>query len=111
MPQWIRFADGGAAGFGILDGSSIRVHAGNLYDSPQATGRTVALDAVEVLTPTVPSKMIAMWNNFRALAAKLGNPVPAEPLYLLKASNSFLAAGGTIRCAEGRTPRQGGLRG
>jgi 2-keto-4-pentenoate hydratase/2-oxohepta-3-ene-1,7-dioic acid hydratase in catechol pathway len=103
MPQWIRFAHGGADGFGILDGSSIRVHAGNMYDSPQATGRTVALEAVEVLTPTMPSKMIAMWNNFRALAAKLGNPLPAEPLYLLKASNSFLAAGGTIRVPKAYT--------
>ena len=103
MPQWIRFADGGTTGFGILDGTSIRVHAGNLFDSPQATERTVALDAIEVLTPTVPGKMIALWNNFRALAAKLGNPVPAEPLYLLKGCNSFLAAGQTIRMPKAYT--------
>jgi 2-keto-4-pentenoate hydratase/2-oxohepta-3-ene-1,7-dioic acid hydratase in catechol pathway len=41
--------------------------------------------------------MIALWNNFHALAAKLGNPVPAEPLYFMKANSSYLATGQTIR--------------
>src|SRR3546814_18258915 len=41
--------------------------------------------------------MLALWNNFHALAAKLNVAEPPEPLYLLKASNSFLAAGETIR--------------
>jgi 2-keto-4-pentenoate hydratase/2-oxohepta-3-ene-1,7-dioic acid hydratase in catechol pathway len=41
--------------------------------------------------------MIALWNNFHALAAKLGQPEPEEPLYFLKAENSFLASGETIR--------------
>jgi hypothetical protein len=38
-----------------------------------------------------PSKMIALWNNFRELGAKLGVPSPEEPLYLLKAQTSFSA--------------------
>jgi 2-keto-4-pentenoate hydratase/2-oxohepta-3-ene-1,7-dioic acid hydratase in catechol pathway len=41
--------------------------------------------------------MIALWNNFRALAAKLGNSVPTEPLYFIKGNNSYLATGQTIR--------------
>src|SRR3546814_10096183 len=61
------------------------------------TTETLALSAVEVLTPTTPCKMLALWNNFHALAAKLNVAEPPEPLYLLKASNSFLAAGETIR--------------
>jgi len=97
MTQWIRFADGSAAGFGTLDGDEIHVHSGDMFDSPQATGRRLALDAVVVLTPTAAGKMVALWNNFRALAAKLGNPLPEEPLYFLKANGSYLATGQTIR--------------
>jgi 2-keto-4-pentenoate hydratase/2-oxohepta-3-ene-1,7-dioic acid hydratase in catechol pathway len=41
--------------------------------------------------------MIALWNNFRALAAKLNVPEPPEPLYLLKAGNSFLGPNQKIR--------------
>ncbi len=97
MARWIRFSHQGTAGFGTLDEGTIRVHEGDLFAGARATGATVALEAVRVLTPTVPTKMIALWNNYRALAQKLGNPIPAEPLYLLKAPNSFLAHGETIR--------------
>ena len=97
MTQWIRFADAGAAGFGTLEGDEIHVHSGDMFDSPQPTGRRLALDAVVVLTPTRAGKMVALWNNFRALATKLGNPLPEEPLYFLKANGSYLATGQTIR--------------
>jgi 2-keto-4-pentenoate hydratase/2-oxohepta-3-ene-1,7-dioic acid hydratase in catechol pathway len=97
MTQWIRYAEDGVPGFGRLDGRQISVCSGDMFGSPQATGRTLDLDAVVVLTPTVAGKMIALWNNFRALAAKLGNPVPAEPLYFIKGNNSYLATGQTIR--------------
>jgi 2-keto-4-pentenoate hydratase/2-oxohepta-3-ene-1,7-dioic acid hydratase in catechol pathway len=97
MPHWIRFAERNATGFGTLEENTIRVHSGDMFDGPVPTGRTVALDAVEVLTPTVPTKMVALWNNFHALAAKLGNPVPAEPLYFLKGNGSFHPANRPIR--------------
>ncbi len=97
MTQWIRYAADGATGFGTLDGALITVYSGDMFDAPQPTGSTLALDAVVVLTPTVPGKMVALWNNFRALATKLGNPVPPEPLYFIKGNNSYLATGGTIR--------------
>ena len=50
-----------------------------------------------MLTPCVPSKMICLWNNFHALAARLGVAEPAEPLYFLKSPSAFLAHGETIR--------------
>jgi len=97
MTQWIRYAEGGVTGFGTLEGMQIAVCAGDMFDSPRATGKTLALGSVVVLTPTVAGKMIALWNNFRALAAKLGNSVPIEPLYFIKGNNSYLATGQTIR--------------
>jgi 2-keto-4-pentenoate hydratase/2-oxohepta-3-ene-1,7-dioic acid hydratase in catechol pathway len=97
MAHWLRFSHQDKTGFGTLEGGQIRVHGGDMFNNPQATGETVALSAVKVLTPTVPTKMVALWNNFQALAAKLGNPAPTAPLYLLKAPNSFLAHGETIR--------------
>jgi len=97
MTQWIRYAEGGVAGFGTLEGTRITAFAGDMFDSPRPTGKTLALDSVVVLTPTAAGKMVALWNNFRALAAKLGNPVPAEPLYFIKGNNSYLATGQTIR--------------
>jgi 2-keto-4-pentenoate hydratase/2-oxohepta-3-ene-1,7-dioic acid hydratase in catechol pathway len=97
MAHWIRYSEGGAIGFGRLDGDRIAVHEGDMFASPRPTGKTLALADVTVLTPTAAGKMIGLWNNFRALAAKLGNPMPAEPLYFIKAATSYLATGQTIR--------------
>lgn len=97
MAHWIRFEHQGQAGFGVVENDSIRVHAGDMFGGAQPTGAIVSLAAVKVLTPTRPSKMVALWNNFHALAQNLGNPEPPEPLYFLKGNNSFLAHGETIR--------------
>lgn len=104
MTHWIRFAENGVPGFGQLDGATVDVYSGDMFASPQPTGRTVALAAVTLLVPAAAGKMVALWNNFHALAAKLGNPVPAEPLYFIKGSGSYLASGEPIR----RPPSYGG---
>lgn len=97
MQRWIRFEDAGKTGFGALEGDTITVHQGDMFAGPKPTGDTVSLEAVKVLIPTTPSKMLALWNNFHALAQKLNTPIPEEPLYLVKTPNSFLASGETIR--------------
>jgi len=97
MPHWIRVRHQGRERFGLLEGEEIRLHTGNLLGERAPSRETLRLADATVLTPVTPGKMVALWNNFHALAAKLGNPIPAEPLYLLKANNSFLAHGETIR--------------
>jgi len=97
MTRWIRFEHAGKVRFGTLDEDTITVHEGDMFGTPVSTGHRVALAEVRVLTPTQPSKMIALVNNFRALVGKLNLAEPEEPLYFLKAANSFLADGETIR--------------
>jgi 2-keto-4-pentenoate hydratase/2-oxohepta-3-ene-1,7-dioic acid hydratase in catechol pathway len=97
VAHWIRFERQGQIGFGTLDGDTITVHAGDLFEDPQPTAETVPLADVTVLTPCVPSKMVCLWNNFHALAARLNVPEPDEPLYFLKSPSAFLAHGQTNR--------------
>jgi 2-keto-4-pentenoate hydratase/2-oxohepta-3-ene-1,7-dioic acid hydratase in catechol pathway len=97
MALWLRFEHDGRTGFGTLEGETITVHEGDPFARPAATGETLAMGAVTLLTPTAPSKMVALWNNFHALAQKLELAPPEEPLYFLKANSSFLAHGQTVR--------------
>jgi 2-keto-4-pentenoate hydratase/2-oxohepta-3-ene-1,7-dioic acid hydratase in catechol pathway len=97
MTRWARVVHDGREEFGTLEGDTLRVHAGDLFAGAAPTGESVALGAVRYLTPVAPGKMVALVDNFHALVAKLGHAVPPEPLYFLKANNSFLAAGETIR--------------
>jgi 2-keto-4-pentenoate hydratase/2-oxohepta-3-ene-1,7-dioic acid hydratase in catechol pathway len=95
--HWVRFAHGGSTGFGTLSGNAIAVHDGDMFGVAKPTGASVALDDVTLLTPCEPSKMVGLVNNFRALLTKLNQPVPEEPLYFIKSSSSFMAAGGAIQ--------------
>jgi 2-keto-4-pentenoate hydratase/2-oxohepta-3-ene-1,7-dioic acid hydratase in catechol pathway len=97
MARWIRFSHHDRIGFGTLTGNDIQVHAGELLGDKRPTGETLPVVQVTVLTPCVPSKMVALWNNFHALAAKLEQSIPPEPLYFLKGNNSFHPHGAPIR--------------
>lgn len=95
--QWLRFRHGEAVHTGRLQGESIEIYEGELFDNPVPTGKTLALGEVTLLTPVQPTKVVALWNNFHALAQKLNLADPPEPLYFLKSPNSYLAPGGVIR--------------
>jgi 2-keto-4-pentenoate hydratase/2-oxohepta-3-ene-1,7-dioic acid hydratase in catechol pathway len=95
--QWVRFLDGGSTRFGTLEGERVRVWHGNMFEYPERGDRTIALTDVQLLMPVQPTKVIALWNNFKALGEKLNLSAPAEPLYLVKTPNSYLEPGGTIR--------------
>jgi 2-keto-4-pentenoate hydratase/2-oxohepta-3-ene-1,7-dioic acid hydratase in catechol pathway len=97
MARWARVAHDGRELFGTLEGDLLRVHAGDMFTKAAPTGESVALDAARLLPPVMPGKMVGLVDNYHALVEKLGHSVPAEPLYFLKAGNSFLAGGETIR--------------
>ncbi|MEO7337092.1 MAG: DUF2437 domain-containing protein, partial [Caldimonas sp.] len=64
MTAWVRFESAEGTGFGTLDGSSITVHEGDLFNQPRPTGRSIALDQVRLTMPVRPGKVLAVWNNF-----------------------------------------------
>ncbi|MES2786034.1 MAG: fumarylacetoacetate hydrolase family protein [Pseudomonadota bacterium] len=109
--HWVRFAHDGAQGFGMLEGGQIQVYEGSMFSGARPTGQLVPLGATRLLMPVVPTKVIALWNNFHALGEKLSLPTPTEPLYLLKSPNSFLEPGGVIRHpgCEGKVVFEGEL--
>jgi 2-keto-4-pentenoate hydratase/2-oxohepta-3-ene-1,7-dioic acid hydratase in catechol pathway len=105
MNQWIRFAAAdGATCFGLLNGDRVAEHRGDPFGEASATGRSFALDEVRVLSPCTPTKVVALWNNFRALGEKLGKAAPAHPLFLIKPATSVIGTGESIR----RPPRYAG---
>jgi 2-keto-4-pentenoate hydratase/2-oxohepta-3-ene-1,7-dioic acid hydratase in catechol pathway len=109
--RWVRFIHANAVNFGVLEGEKITVYTGEMFADPTPTNATLNLADVKLLTPTQPTKIIAMWNNFRALGQKLNLAIPPEPLYLIKSPNSYLNPGETIRkpSQEGKVVFEGEL--
>jgi len=113
MTNWVRFRHHDHMCFGTLaDDGEIAVHNGYMFGAAKPTGQYLKLSDVALLAPCAPSKMIALWNNFHALAAKLNVPEPKEPLYLLKSPSSIAAPGAVVRkpvSYEGKTTYEGEL--
>ena len=110
--QWLRYQHPHGDGLGLLDGDRVLVHSGGLFSSPRPTGETLAVAEVNWLPPCQPGKVIGLWNNYRAAAAKNGWAEPAEPLYFLKATTSLTGHDSAIPAPlahEGRVVYEGEL--
>jgi 2-keto-4-pentenoate hydratase/2-oxohepta-3-ene-1,7-dioic acid hydratase in catechol pathway len=94
--RWARIEIDGRELLGTLEESGLRVRAGDMFGATQETGEIVPLANARFLPPVRPGKIVALWNNFHAAAAKNGWAVPAEPLYFLKSPNSLNAHGAPI---------------
>ncbi len=98
MPTtWVRFEYQGVTGFGTVEDDVISVYSGDMFANPTRTRQTLALPGAKLLMPCTPGKMIGLWNNFQARAAKEGLVRPEHPLYFLKANNCLSAHLAPIR--------------
>jgi 2-keto-4-pentenoate hydratase/2-oxohepta-3-ene-1,7-dioic acid hydratase in catechol pathway len=88
--QWARFRSSDGVGFGVLEEDRILEHEGDMFGSARPTGRTLAANSCKLLPPCNPGKIVALWNNFHALAAKLGKQAPSHPLFFLKSGTSLI---------------------
>ncbi len=85
-----RFRNGRRVVYGMVEDNEVIVTSGRLK------GRRIALEELEVLTPTRPSKIVCVGLNYRDHAAELGMPLPTEPVLFLKPPSAALAHGRVI---------------
>ena len=94
---WIRFIQEDVERFGLLENGIITTYSGDMFNSPISTGETIAVEAVQLIVPVQPGKIIGMANNYHALIEKGGGTVPEEPLYFIKANTSLNSHGRPVR--------------
>lgn len=91
MTSWVRFAAlGGGSSFGMLADDRVLEYEGDMFGEARATGVERHLDDVVLLSPCMPSKVVALWNNFHALAEKLDKAPPTHTLFLIKPPTSVI---------------------
>jgi 2-keto-4-pentenoate hydratase/2-oxohepta-3-ene-1,7-dioic acid hydratase in catechol pathway len=102
VDTWMRFMsnDGGIV-FGRVENGYLHEYVG--LDEPVPTGAVLSTRALTRLAPCAPGKVVALWNNFHALAAKLDKPVPSHPLFLIKPAGSVIGSGDPIQRPVGYT--------
>jgi 2-keto-4-pentenoate hydratase/2-oxohepta-3-ene-1,7-dioic acid hydratase in catechol pathway len=64
--RYLRFRAGDTTAYGILEGGRVRELQGDLFGTFSKTDRTHALKEVTLLTPTVPTQVLALAGNYRS---------------------------------------------
>ena len=96
MAHWIAFTHNSQKKIGILDNEIVEVYSGDMFNQPLSSGEKLSINNVELLNPCDPSKIIALWNNYKTLANEKGLSKPNNPLYLNKAISCILEPGEDI---------------
>ena len=98
VTKYVRYDFDGVISYGILDGGVIHRLRGDVFAGAEKTGAVVALDAVRLLVPTEPRKVVAAGFNYRS---HLGDQnVAAEPGLFDKHATSLVPHGATVTYYE-----------
>lgn len=89
--------------FGLADGGAftpstvVRPAQGDLLSCLQDTGEPdLAVDAVQLLAPLVPGKVVGIASNYRDHAAEMGRPIPTVVKLFVMPSTAVIGPGDAI---------------
>ncbi|MHB8105258.1 MAG: fumarylacetoacetate hydrolase family protein, partial [Dehalococcoidales bacterium] len=86
----VRFTHGGKTEYGILDGDVVRAIDGLPFEAIKETDRHYPLCDVKLLSPCVPSKVVALGVNYRSHGEEMNHQPPDEPLIFIKPATSVI---------------------
>ncbi len=91
----LRKGNDGRIRCGQLEGDQV-IELDDLFETRRPTGQRWPIEAVRLLAPCTPSKIVCLARNYGRHAAELGNPVPTQPLIFLKAPSAVIGPEETI---------------
>ncbi|MBN2240121.1 MAG: fumarylacetoacetate hydrolase family protein [Dehalococcoidales bacterium] len=80
----VRFQKENRILYGVLDGDKIQVIEGEPFGDIIPTDETCSTGDVKLLSPVMPSKVVAVGLNYRSHAEETKNPVPEVPIIFIK---------------------------
>jgi 2-keto-4-pentenoate hydratase/2-oxohepta-3-ene-1,7-dioic acid hydratase in catechol pathway len=107
-----RYAAGGAVAFGVVEGElaepagdlsglTVRAIDGHPFAPFQVVGEPQPLSSVRLLSPVLPSKVVAIGRNYADHAKEMGAEVDDVPVVFLKPSTSVIGPGEPVRYPTG----------
>src|SRR5690606_12704293 len=94
--KFARFSKNGQTRFATVEGNTLKVLQGGLFDKPVHTGEQFGLNEVTLLAPVHPGKLVCVGLNYRLHAEESGVPVPDEPMLFMCSPEAVIAPGETI---------------
>jgi len=94
--RFVRYLYEDQSHYGLLAGGEVTPLAVPPFAGLQPCGSPLALEAVRLLAPCQPSKIIALGLNYRDHAAEMRMALPEEPLIFMKPSTCVIGPGAAI---------------
>ena len=89
-----RYQVDGSVRYGVVEGGELLALPGHPFLAPgeqvRTTGEVHDLDAVRLLAPVLPGKIIGIGKNYADHAREMGGEPPAEPLMFLKPTTTVI---------------------
>ena len=76
--------------YGGVEEEGVRVHEGTPLVAWEPTEVIIAFQEAKLLSPILPTKIVAVGRNYEDHAAELGNELPESPMIFLKPSTSVI---------------------
>jgi 2-keto-4-pentenoate hydratase/2-oxohepta-3-ene-1,7-dioic acid hydratase in catechol pathway len=89
--KYLRFTYNGTSAYGILDGDVIKEISGSFFNEFTYTGREYDLGKVELLVPSIPSKVVAVGLNYIDHIKEFGDrKIPDNPILFIKLPHTII---------------------
>ena len=85
-----RFSIGDEVDFGVVEGDEVAPITGHPFAPFTFTGYRYQLSEVKLLSPVIPSKVVAIGKNYADHAAEMGGTPPSAPMIFLKPSTAVI---------------------
>lgn len=92
----VRFAHDGAEHWGLLDGDKVRTLPDGPFGDIAPSSDALALDAVRLLAPVKPGKLVCVGLNYVLHARESGLPLPDEPMLFMCSPQAIIGPGEAI---------------
>jgi 2-keto-4-pentenoate hydratase/2-oxohepta-3-ene-1,7-dioic acid hydratase in catechol pathway len=86
----VRFKTGHDIAYGLAEAAGVTVYKGSPFVAWEATETMVPWEAVQLLSPVIPTKVVAVGRNYVEHAEEVGAEVPEEPIIFLKPATSVI---------------------
>ena len=92
----VRYQDGSSIKYGVIEKETIREMEGDPFSHFHLTSKVKKVGEAKLLSPCLPSKIVALGLNYRDHAEEVKLPIPDKPLLFIKPSTSVIGPGEAI---------------
>lgn len=86
----VRFKTGTDIAYGLAEAAGVTVYLGSPFVAWEPTETMVPWEAVQLLSPVIPTKVVCVGRNYVEHAEELGSDVPEEPVIFLKPATAVI---------------------